>query len=170
MTRLYIFADDSMMGRQVGTEYNLKGTAYIEREVRRLGLQPAGDNGGYFQNLPLYAYTLDSSVDTRRVGGEALTVRARTTCPSRAWSAASPLDGVPVVYGGVSQRQHHVDLARRAAGKIVVLSVPRPRRRLPRHLRHGRAARYGARGRGAAWRRSIACRRIGASTLRASAC
>src|SRR5258705_421022 len=31
MTRLYIFADDSMMGRQVGTEYNLKGTAYIGR-------------------------------------------------------------------------------------------------------------------------------------------
>ena len=53
MTRLYIFADDSMMGRQVGTEYNLKGTAYIEREVRRLGLVPAGDGGGYFQNIPL---------------------------------------------------------------------------------------------------------------------
>src|SRR5258708_4183624 len=51
MTRLYIFADDSMMGRQVGTEYNLKGTAYIEREARRIGLVPAGTDG-YFQNLP----------------------------------------------------------------------------------------------------------------------
>src|SRR5690348_13793590 len=30
MTRLYIFADDSMMGRQVGTEYNLKGTERSE--------------------------------------------------------------------------------------------------------------------------------------------
>src|SRR5947209_10569654 len=55
MTRLYIFADDSMMGREVGTEYNLKGTAYIEREVRRLGLVPAGDGGTYFQNIPLFA-------------------------------------------------------------------------------------------------------------------
>src|SRR5262249_1369965 len=27
MTRLYKFADDSMMGRQVGTDYNNKGTA-----------------------------------------------------------------------------------------------------------------------------------------------
>src|SRR4051812_30148533 len=52
MTRLYIFADDSMMGRQVGTEYNLKGTAYIEREVRRIGLVPAGDNGGFFPKKP----------------------------------------------------------------------------------------------------------------------
>src|SRR4051812_32442383 len=61
MTRLYIFADDSMMGREVGTKYNLMGTAYIEREVRRLGLVPAGDNGGYFQNLPLYTTVIDSS-------------------------------------------------------------------------------------------------------------
>jgi len=54
MTRLYIYADDSLMGRQVGTEYNLRATAYIEREVRRLGLVPAGEGGGYFQNIPLY--------------------------------------------------------------------------------------------------------------------
>src|SRR5262249_46485614 len=54
MTRLYIFADDSMMGREVGTPYHLKATAYIEREVRRLGLVPAGDSGTYFQNLPVF--------------------------------------------------------------------------------------------------------------------
>ena len=65
MTRLYIFADDSMMGRQVGTEYNLKGTAYIEREVRRLGLEPAGDNGGYFQNIPLVTRTTVDTAATR---------------------------------------------------------------------------------------------------------
>ena len=40
MTRVYKFADDSMMGSQVGTPYNDMGTAYIESEVRRLGLQP----------------------------------------------------------------------------------------------------------------------------------
>src|SRR3954471_7645328 len=61
MTRLYIFADDSMMGRQVGTKYNLMGTAYIESEVRRMGLKPAGDNGGYFQNLPLFSTFYDST-------------------------------------------------------------------------------------------------------------
>jgi hypothetical protein len=54
-TRLYIFADDSMSGRAAGTPDNLRGTAYIEREVRRLGLEPAGDNGTYFQNVPLAA-------------------------------------------------------------------------------------------------------------------
>ena len=58
MTRLYIFADDSMMGREVGTPYHLKATAYIEREVRRLGLVPGGDSGTYFQNLPVFSHPL----------------------------------------------------------------------------------------------------------------
>src|SRR3954467_12642807 len=44
MTRLYIFADDSMGGRAAGTIWNDKGTNYIASEVKRLGLVPAGDN------------------------------------------------------------------------------------------------------------------------------
>src|SRR3954465_3112253 len=49
MTRLYKFADDSMMGRLAGTPWNDKGTDYIAAEVKRLGLVPAGDDG-YFQH------------------------------------------------------------------------------------------------------------------------
>jgi hypothetical protein len=59
MTRLYIFADDSMMGRRAGELGGLKGTAYIEREVRRLGLTPAGDSGGFFQWVPLITRAVD---------------------------------------------------------------------------------------------------------------
>ena len=44
-TRLYIFADDSMRGRAAGTIDNHRGAAYIEREVKRLGLEPGGENG-----------------------------------------------------------------------------------------------------------------------------
>ena len=51
-TRLYIFADDSMMGRRFGTEGNRKGTQYIANELARLGIQPGGANGSYFQNVP----------------------------------------------------------------------------------------------------------------------
>src|SRR6266496_4092486 len=59
MTRLYLYSDDSMMGRLAGSEYNLKATAYIASEVKRFGLQPAGDSGGYFQNVPLVKRGLD---------------------------------------------------------------------------------------------------------------
>src|SRR5216683_1719217 len=61
MTRLYIFADDSMMGRRAGEPGGLKGTAYIEREVRRLGLTPAGDSGTFFQWVPLITRAVDFS-------------------------------------------------------------------------------------------------------------
>lgn len=53
MTRIYIFADDSMQGRGTGTEGYDRGARYIADELRRLGLRPAGDDGSYFQRVPL---------------------------------------------------------------------------------------------------------------------
>ena len=44
-----IFSDDSMLGRRAGTIGNTRGNAYIAGEVARLGLRPAGDNGGFLQ-------------------------------------------------------------------------------------------------------------------------
>ncbi|MEO7084664.1 MAG: M28 family peptidase [Gemmatimonadaceae bacterium] len=55
MTRLYIYAADSMRGREAGTPDAMRATVYIEREVRKLGLKPAGDHGTYFQNLAVTA-------------------------------------------------------------------------------------------------------------------
>ncbi len=59
MTRLYIYADDSMGGRDVGTIYHQKATAYIEREVRKLGLKPGGTNGSYFQDIQVFHRSFD---------------------------------------------------------------------------------------------------------------
>src|SRR4051812_31346268 len=68
MTRLYIYAADSMRGREAGTPDAIRATAYIEREVRRLGLKPAGDNGTYFQALPV-TYRVVSDASTITGGG-----------------------------------------------------------------------------------------------------
>jgi hypothetical protein len=97
MTRVYKFADDSMMGRAVGTIYNDMGTAYIESEVRRLGLQPAGDNGTYFQKLPLFTRNLDST-STVTVGDKVF--KAGTDFTASAGGFARPLSSAPVVYVG----------------------------------------------------------------------
>ena len=52
MSRLYIFADDSMMGRDDGGPIGAgKASTYIERELRRMRVTPAGDNGTYFQDI-----------------------------------------------------------------------------------------------------------------------
>ena len=59
MTRLYVFADDSLMGREAGTEGSFKATELLAREAKRLGLQPAGDSGTFFQTLPLKSKKVD---------------------------------------------------------------------------------------------------------------
>ncbi|HEX8942337.1 MAG TPA: M28 family peptidase [Gemmatimonadaceae bacterium] len=51
-TRLTAFAHDSMMGREAGTVWNTKATDYVAGEFRNLGLDPAGENGTYFQLVP----------------------------------------------------------------------------------------------------------------------
>ncbi len=75
-TRLYGFADDSMSGRRIGEPGNYKATDYIAREFKRLGLKPAGDNGGYFQELPFGPIGFDSATTRLVVGGSALNVKA----------------------------------------------------------------------------------------------
>ena len=51
-TRLAAFAHDSMMGRQAGTFWNEKATEYVAAQFRALGVEPAGENGTYFQFVP----------------------------------------------------------------------------------------------------------------------
>ena len=98
MTRLYIFADDSMMGRRAGEEGGLKGTAYIEREVRRLGLIPAGDNGTFFQAVPLVTRTVDSS-SPLTVDGERLVI-GTDYFPIGITGVPRSIDGAQVIYAG----------------------------------------------------------------------
>jgi hypothetical protein len=50
--RLTAFAHDTMMGREAGTIWNVKATDYVAAQFRQLGLQPAGEGGGYFQTVP----------------------------------------------------------------------------------------------------------------------
>ena len=49
--RVHVLADDSLGGRRTGTEGARKAAAYIADELRRLGLEPAGGDGTYFQDI-----------------------------------------------------------------------------------------------------------------------
>jgi hypothetical protein len=119
MSRLYIFADDSMMGRQFGTEGNLKGTAYIASEMKRLGLKPAGDDG-YYQWVPTVRISFNPA--SRMIIGSTALVAGKD------FVASNPRGGVPrsfdslqVVYGGdLSDTTALLDPAA-ADGRAVVL-------------------------------------------------
>src|SRR5215207_7482126 len=70
--RSLVFADDSMLGRRAGTAGNVRGNAYIAAELARLGLKPAGDDGGYLQRVPLASYSLDTTRTALQAGGQRL--------------------------------------------------------------------------------------------------
>jgi hypothetical protein len=46
-------ADDSLEGREAGTEGYDKAAAYVADEMAKLGVAPAGSDGTYFQTVPL---------------------------------------------------------------------------------------------------------------------
>jgi peptidase M28-like protein len=118
MTRLYIYADDSLMGRQFGTPYNVRATAYIEREVRRLGLMPAGDSGGYFQNLPVSLRALDPA-STITVGGTVF--KAGTDFIAASVGRAKQFTNTEVVFGGAVLDTTNLLPNEAVRGKIVVM-------------------------------------------------
>lgn len=103
-TRLYQFADDSMMGRRIGELGNYKGTEYIAREFKRLGLQPAGDSGTYFQVLPYGPQGFDASTSSLTAGGVALSQKSDwvPTAPSpvNGFAPVAELNNVPTVFAG----------------------------------------------------------------------
>jgi hypothetical protein len=126
MSRLYTIADDSMMGRQAGHRGNTMATEYIAAEFRRMGLEPAGENGTYFQTIPLVVKGIEPGASLS-VGGQALAL----------WDDVSPLPPVgglfpfgpemraqntPVVFGGTLGGEMITDA--QAAGKFVVLLPP----------------------------------------------
>ena len=123
--RLYQFADDSMQGRQVGRLGNMKGTAYIGAEMKRLGLVPAGDNGTYFQVLP---YHLKQFTNHSRLtyGGNPLAwMDEWVAVPGTRAPRPITTLGVEVVFGGVVGDTSRQIAAAQAAGKFVVV-LPAP--------------------------------------------
>jgi hypothetical protein len=117
MTRLYIYADDSMRGREAGTPDAMRATAYIEGQIKRLGLVPGGDHGSYFQALSVTARSVDPT--------STLTVGKLTFHPNKdfvvAGAAASRKVSGDVVFGGTFGDSTHELSADQARGKIVVM-------------------------------------------------
>jgi len=126
-SRIYRVSHDSMQGRAAGETGNVIMTAYIARELARIGLEHGGDNGTYFQTVPMVRRRPDST-SSLTIGNEALRVFA-DFAPIRPTSSLRSGTGLlaaqaATVYGGragdttVSLRPDQV------AGKIVVLDAP----------------------------------------------
>jgi len=118
MTRLYIYAADSMRGREAGSPDAMRATAYIEGQVRRLGLKPGGDHGSFFQYLSVTARSL-SPASTIKVGNTTYRPGTGFAVP---FGVATRSAAGQAIYGGVAGDTSHQLTADQARGKVVVLS------------------------------------------------
>jgi hypothetical protein len=125
--RLGIVAADSMLGREAGGPGNVKATAYIAAELARLGLEPAGENGSFFQEVPLVRKGPRPD-GWLRAGGRELR-------PGADYAYLGGLGPVPIadhaeftaapaVYGGRLGDTVSVIPPDQAAGAVVVVGAP----------------------------------------------
>ncbi len=70
---LYKLAGDAMRGRRAATIDELNGAAWIAEQARKAGLQPAGDNGTYFQFFPIQRNVIDDKTSIE-INGKHLTL------------------------------------------------------------------------------------------------
>jgi hypothetical protein len=120
MSRLYLYADDSMQGRAFGLAGNARATDYIAAEAARMGLEPAGENGTYFQTVPVALRAISPNASLG-VAGRKLTLWEEWT-PRDQLNGSRLLTGVPVVYGGVWFDSLGRLAPEAAAGKVVVFA------------------------------------------------
>lgn len=130
ITRLYIFADDSMMGRQFGTEGNLKGTQYIAGELAKMGVQPGGVGGTYFQDVPAFRVAPVRSAQLL-VDGAPLVLGTDFITSFPASGRAIVVDSLQTVYGGDLSDTTTLIAPNQAAGRAVLLANRTPLQRNP---------------------------------------
>ena len=120
--RLYLIADDSMMGRESGSLGNYQTAEYVASEFKRLGLEPAGENGTFFQTVPFWTVKVDPQ-SRLAADGAPLTLGV-DFLPGQSSAPPTALAGTPTVYAGLATDSSTWISAAQVAGKVVVLDVP----------------------------------------------
>jgi Peptidase family M28 len=125
-------ADDALEGRGTGTRGYEVAARFVAAQMEAAGLEPAGDGGTYFQEVPLRAYQVEEAATTMtllRTQPEKLTFRSDFIAdgdPARAeTSVEAPV--VYVGYGVTAPEQGYDDYAGiDVHGKIVALVFGAP--------------------------------------------
>jgi hypothetical protein len=125
-----VMANDSLAGRDTGSEGYRKAAAYVVDQFRRAGLKPAGENGTWYQSVPLRVVRLrtdQSDISLVRKDGTAtklawlkqVTVAARAGVPEAIeapllFEGAGPADD-PELKGKILVRMNAPNGGRRGA-------------------------------------------------------
>src|SRR5436190_10446796 len=123
--RLFLIAHDSMMGRETGRRWSSMAADYVASEFRRLGLEPAGDSGTYFQRVPFYIVRADPA---SRLGVQASTGERDLRpfvdfLPVSFTAMPVSLSSSPVVFAGTVSDTATLVAPDSVVGKVMVLYV-----------------------------------------------
>jgi hypothetical protein len=119
-SRLFLIADDSMMGRETGSKGDYQTADYVAAEFKRLGLRPAGENDGWFQTVPFW---IGSPVATSLTINNGPVLHWGTDYGLPGFAGTATAGSIPVVYGGSENNPATWIDASRGAGKLVVLDL-----------------------------------------------
>jgi hypothetical protein len=92
--------------------------------VRRLGLVPGGDNGTFFQAVPLYNKSFDET--SRLSAGDTPVIAGRDYYPLTGGGRPRPVNGTQVIYAGDTRNAAALIPASETIGKIVLILGPTP--------------------------------------------
>jgi hypothetical protein len=126
-SRIFLVAHDSMRGREAGSPGNFTMTSYIAREMTRLGLEPGGENGSWYQTIPMIRRSTDStsSLITRgqqlRVFSDFALIRPSATAQ---FALSLPPGTYGTIYGGRAGDSSVTLNAADVNGRILILDAP----------------------------------------------
>jgi hypothetical protein len=119
---LFALAGDPMRGREGGTLDELTASMWIAERARQAGLQPAGDNGTYFQFFPLERFRVSASSPVT-LGGKALRM-GRDILPDN--TVLANVDAPVVIAQGALGSQADALTGLALAGKVLVIRYAPP--------------------------------------------
>ncbi|HEY1993162.1 MAG TPA: M28 family peptidase [Edaphobacter sp.] len=111
-------SNDSMEGRDTGSEAYERAANYVANQFKAAGLKPAGDNGTYLQRVPMHQIALDndkSSVEILGPAGKSDTLRFTTDVTTVPREQPSSIEA-PMIFLGYGLPPADLDLK----GKIAV--------------------------------------------------
>lgn len=101
-SRIYFLAAEEMQGRDTGSLTNRISANYLAHQLEMMGLQPAGDDGGYFQQVSLVRSRLEEGNRMEILSSDSAVMRSADLGQD---FYPSPLSGTgaveaPVVFAG----------------------------------------------------------------------
>src|ERR1035441_2609341 len=106
-------SNDSMQGRDTGTEAYERAAKYVADHFKADSLKPAGDNGTYFQRVPMHQVDLDtahSSIEIVAADGSYTPLALLSHATAAARTDLPPLTEGPLVFIGYGEVPADLDL------------------------------------------------------------